>query len=131
MIEIGFQRENSRWCSFQSSGHSGFQESGKDIVCAAISAILQTALLGILAFSHPKPNYTMKDAYLSCHIEKNSSESEQTQIQSIFSTAVLGCLNIAIQYPTFVTVQLYGLENWTNSKKYNQKDLDRLIDLIQ
>lgn len=131
MIEIGFQRENSRWCSFQSNGHSGFQESGKDIVCAAISAILQTALLGVLAFSHSKPNYTMRDGYLRCPIEKSSLESEETQIQSILSTAVLGCLNIAIQYPTFVTIQFSGLENWTNNKKYNQKDLDRIIDLIQ
>jgi uncharacterized protein len=38
-------------------GHAGYAEHGKDIVCAAISTIMQTALLGIQAVAEQYPNH--------------------------------------------------------------------------
>ncbi|MBO8164222.1 MAG: ribosomal-processing cysteine protease Prp [Brevibacillus sp.] len=38
-------------------GHAEYAEHGKDIVCAAISTIMQTALLGIQAVAEQYPNH--------------------------------------------------------------------------
>jgi uncharacterized protein YsxB (DUF464 family) len=37
-------------------GHAGYAEYGQDIVCASVSAIIQTALLGLQAISEQYPN---------------------------------------------------------------------------
>ena len=41
MVRITFYQDgNSRLTGFDCRGHAGFQESGKDIVCAGISALV-------------------------------------------------------------------------------------------
>lgn len=37
-------------------GHAGYAEPGKDIVCAGVSAILQTAQLGLYALAEQYPD---------------------------------------------------------------------------
>lgn len=37
-------------------GHSGYAPHGQDIVCAAVSAILQTAVLGLESIAATYPN---------------------------------------------------------------------------
>lgn len=39
----------------EATGHSGYAEPGKDIVCAAVSAILTTAALGLEALAKEYP----------------------------------------------------------------------------
>lgn len=38
-------------------GHSNYAEHGKDIVCAAVSAIMQTTLLGLQAIAEQYPQH--------------------------------------------------------------------------
>lgn len=37
-------------------GHADYAEHGKDIVCAAVSVILQTAQLGLMSIAEQYPN---------------------------------------------------------------------------
>lgn len=39
------------------TGHAGFDEPGKDIVCSAVSAILQTAQIGLALLSQQYPDF--------------------------------------------------------------------------
>lgn len=39
------------------SGHAGAAARGRDIYCAAVSAIFQTALLGLIAIAKKHPEY--------------------------------------------------------------------------
>ena len=39
MTNIHFYKESGRFVGFSSQGHSSFDEEGRDIVCAAISAV--------------------------------------------------------------------------------------------
>ncbi|MBR0231998.1 MAG: ribosomal-processing cysteine protease Prp [Clostridia bacterium] len=41
MITADFVSESGRLCGFRISGHSGYAESGGDIVCAAVSAMVR------------------------------------------------------------------------------------------
>ncbi len=131
MIEVVFQRDKYRWCSFQSKGHSGYKDSGEDIVCAAISAILQTALLGTQAFDRELSNYIIEDGFLEWNLAVNSENKVDLQIQSIITAAALGCLNIAVQYPEFISVKVTGVLGWKNRKKYKLQDLNQLIELLK
>jgi hypothetical protein len=50
-------RMKSGEMQIHADGHAGYAEYGKDIVCAAISTIMQTALLGIQAVAEQYPNH--------------------------------------------------------------------------
>lgn len=131
MIELVFQRENNRWCSFQSKGHSGYKNSGEDIVCAAISAIMQTSILGIKAFDKEISKYIIEEGLLEWDLAMNSEIEFDLQIQSIITAAVLGCLSVTVQYPKFVSVKINGLFGWKNCKNYELQDLNLLIELLK
>lgn len=45
MTKITFFRRSGRFVGFCAEGHSGFSDEGSDIVCAAVSAVTQTAAI--------------------------------------------------------------------------------------
>ena len=47
MIEVNFFSHKGAWRGFTAGGHAGYAEAGQDIVCAAVSALVQSAIGGI------------------------------------------------------------------------------------
>ena len=43
------------------NGHANYNEYGKDIVCAGVSAIVQTTILGLEALAESYPNHVKID----------------------------------------------------------------------
>ncbi|KMO86809.1 hypothetical protein AB840_06260 [Megasphaera cerevisiae DSM 20462] len=83
---------------FEISGHSGYDEAGSDIVCAAVSALAQTALLGLMKYVPDAVKYDMQDGFLSVHVDPCSDASPQI----ILETMKLGLEQIARQYESYV-----------------------------
>lgn len=48
MIEVSLFKANGRVTRVRTSGHSGLAESGRDLLCAAVSALVQTAYLALV-----------------------------------------------------------------------------------
>ena len=44
MIKVNVKRQNNKVYEIVIKGHAGYDEAGKDIVCAAVSSILRTVL---------------------------------------------------------------------------------------
>ena len=55
MTTITVFYRGERIAGFRAKGHSGYAESGSDIVCAAVSAITQTACLGLMERLEAQP----------------------------------------------------------------------------
>ena len=47
MTEITVFLKGGKPIGFDAHGHTGYAECGEDIVCAAVSAITQTAAMGV------------------------------------------------------------------------------------
>lgn len=47
MITITFYYKNDELVGFQSEGHAGYDDSGRDIVCAAVSTLVFTTINAI------------------------------------------------------------------------------------
>ncbi|MGB9678693.1 MAG: ribosomal-processing cysteine protease Prp [Thermoanaerobacteraceae bacterium] len=105
MIEVDILRNSfGKIYKFTVKGHADFNEYGKDIICAAVSAISQTAVLGLesLVFIHFKKK--IKDGYLTVEIDKINNEEDLIKVDSILETMVLGLKDIAKEYPDNVKV---------------------------
>ena len=91
---------------FEASGHSGYAESGSDIVCAAISAILQTACIGLTSVAGipVRMRRSDRDGYLRAMLPANLTENQQRDAQVIFKTAQAGLTAVMNEYPGHVRV---------------------------
>lgn len=127
MITIKFSFRDKKPLGFESAGHSGSAEAGQDIICAAISAVLQGALLGLVHYLPQGFDYTLESGYLHCRLE-DQDLSEATE--AILKTAILAVLNIALQYPEYISFSIQGLADWSNKPDYSKKNYEKLSSIL-
>ena len=61
MTTVTFGKHNGQIVSVECQGHTGWAESGQDIVCAALSAMVQSCALGLLQVVGIKAKYHTDD----------------------------------------------------------------------
>ena len=85
-------------CHFR--GHAEAGPYGEDIVCAAISMLSQTSVLGLHEVAEQSMEYQIEDGELHILLSEPVTERGQT----ILETMLLGIKNVADQYSDFVRV---------------------------
>ena len=66
MIKISVMRQDDdKVIGLLVEGHAGAGAYGQDIVCAGISALAQSVILGLAKHLHREINYDVKPGYLS------------------------------------------------------------------
>lgn len=108
MINIIVARNARGIESVEIKGHSGYAKSGKDIVCSAVSAITQTALLGIINVSDENVDYVLNEqtGYLKFSVPKNVGEVEDLKIQTILETMLIGLKDLEKGYNAFIKLEV-------------------------
>ena len=113
MNTVVFTCKQDRFLQVESSGHTGYAQSGQDIVCAAVSAILQTAVMGVLQVAGLAGcQYSVDDRKghlcLILPIEGYTA-SQMEQATAILQTALLGIQDISSSYPKYVKLEVKTL----------------------
>ncbi len=89
MLEITFFRDgDGRFAGFAARGHADFAEYGQDIVCAAVSAILQAARLGLEHYAAGEIEATQERGLMRLVVGEGRRDDES--IAAIGTTADLG-----------------------------------------
>ena len=102
MITVTVTRTDRKVKSVEIKGHAGYAKYDRDIVCAAVSAIAQTALLGIMKYSDNKADYTRgEDGYLRFTVPDGNNDI----IDGIIETMILGIKDVEKGYGTFVKLE--------------------------
>ena len=102
-VEI-FLDDNELIKGFTVEGHSGFAPHGEDIVCSAISALAQTAVLGLTEYVHLTPQLVIKQGDLRCFLPKQLTEEQLNLTQAILQTFVLGLTALAESYEKYLII---------------------------
>ena len=85
-----------------SKGHAGYAESGSDIVCAAISAILITAFNGCEKVAGVKLGKVEKDGYLEFWLPDQLQKNESEICAHVLDAMALGIKDLAAEYPSYL-----------------------------
>lgn len=105
MIIVSVYRENGMINGYVVKGHAGYKPRGEDIVCAAVSMLAQTTLLGLNRFVGEELNYTIDDnGIIKCMLSDELGEKEQTQAQAILETMIIGLKNLQKNYSRYIRV---------------------------
>ncbi|HEX2953210.1 MAG TPA: ribosomal-processing cysteine protease Prp [Bacillota bacterium] len=89
---------------FLAKDHSGFASAGEDVVCAGISALTFTALLGIEQIAGLPSCYKISKVTIQCNLPDDSSDEALQTARIILATTRLGLIEMAGQYPDNVKV---------------------------
>jgi hypothetical protein len=90
---------------FEVSGHSGYAEAGKDIVCAAVSAIVQTAILGLTDVVGIEVVYDQRPGEVRCSVPEGLSQGLREKANIVLETMLCGLKSIQEGYGTYIKVE--------------------------
>ena len=99
MITVTVTRENGNPVGFHVSGHANMGEYGEDLVCAAVSAVVQTAILGITEVCHIQAGVSVEEGNTTCILEKDANPDEIQRAGIVFDTMIAGLRSIRASYP--------------------------------
>lgn len=104
MIIVSIKRDQGGSIkAFSVSGHSGYAEHGQDIVCAGVSAIIQTAILGLQDLLHIECAGSQNEGRLACALPSLEPELRQ-HADTVLETMLLGLMAIASSFADFVQI---------------------------
>jgi hypothetical protein len=108
MITIRFRKNKDEYLSFEVDGHAGFDEIGKDIVCAGVSAI---AYMGINALAEVAKISDLiyevgEDGYAYCELPADLTRDQWKKSQTILETVFVGFQGIELTYSEYIKIRI-------------------------
>jgi hypothetical protein len=113
MIKVKiFKGKNGLIEGYYISGHAGYAIKGKDIICAAVSALAQTILISLVevcSINEEEIDYFIDEekGILSVNIPKTIDKDTRNKAEIVFKTLEVGIKSIIENYPEYVTLE-YG-----------------------
>lgn len=86
-------------------GHAGYAAAGKDIVCAGVSALVQTLVRAVTDLAADDVETTMRTGLVCVEYHRPSAK-----LQILIDSFCIGVGMIAERYPDHVTIQRPGVD---------------------
>jgi uncharacterized protein YsxB (DUF464 family) len=100
MIQIDFPEAKDGRVTLRVSGHSGQNQRGNDIVCAAVSALVQTFAGGVESSLQARIFGKIDSG--NCDLEVQVTEAQGQELQLLSNVFRFGFLKISQSYPEHV-----------------------------
>lgn len=106
MITVTIERgEAGRIRRFSVSGHAGYDDPGKDIVCAGVSAVTVGAVNAVEKLTGLVPKAKMQNGWLSAETPYGGDPELDGRVQLLLEGMVVSLETIADEYGTYVQIQ--------------------------
>ncbi|MBQ4031750.1 MAG: ribosomal-processing cysteine protease Prp [Bacilli bacterium] len=99
MIKVNIKNKNGKVYEIVVKGHAGYDDYGKDIVCAAVSTMMITAVNNIISLDD-SIDYVEDDGLLRVTIKK---ETEMNQ--KILNNVIMMLEDLKSQYPKNIEIR--------------------------
>ena len=108
MTKIKITRKNGHIISVECDGHTNYGAYGEDIVCASLSSVVQTAVLGLLAVAKIDISLTRDDkrGYINFSTPQNLNETEQLKTDAILETMLCGISDLYEGFSDFIELEV-------------------------
>ena len=99
MVRVTVFEERGTPVGFELTGHADAGAYGEDIVCAGISAITETALLGITDVLKLDAAWTRQEGHLRCELSRETAPEDLDKAAVVFNTMIAGLTSLRQAYP--------------------------------
>ncbi len=107
MTKVEISRKGGKIVRVVADGHTGYGVEGEDIVCASLSSIIQTAILGLMRVVgiQPKCEIDENRGYLSLEIG-SLSEEDRKNADIVLETMLCGVADLYEGYSDFIDLEV-------------------------
>ena len=108
MTKIKFLKLNNNFVGFECSGHTGFEEYGRDILCATISGITQSIVLGLINVCKIDVKLIKDEnvGYLKVELPDNLNQNKLKQSQILFETLFESVKDLVSGYSSYISMEV-------------------------
>lgn len=108
MTKIKIFKKNDKIVKIDCDGHTGYGVAGEDIVCSALSSIVQTAALGVLAVAgvNAKMQRNDRDGRFVLELPDDMSEEQRHDVDVILNTMLCGVQDLYEGYSDFIELEV-------------------------
>ena len=112
MTHVTVEYEGDWITNLSCVGHAGNAKVGENIVCAAISVLMQTCINAMESVAGLVPGTSVDEAQALIAVSLPKSDTRQAQdAQVILRTTVLGLTDISHEYPRLVKLNILNGRN--------------------
>jgi len=116
VLEVTFYRdERDRLAGVSARGHADFADHGQDIVCAAVSAVLQAARLGLE--EHAGIELEARQSPGALRLRWPEERRDLAGLRAIVATAELAVAQIARRFPDHVRLRRRRVTNAADRRR--------------
>ena len=108
MTNVSITKKNGEIVKVVCDGHTDYGVSGEDIVCSALSSIVQTAVLCVLMVAGVNLDLVRNEdrGYLAFEVPNNISQTQRHDVSVILNTMLCGISDLREGYSDFVELEV-------------------------
>ncbi len=106
MTNVVVKKKGGKIVSVECDGHTDYGAEGEDIVCAALSSVVQTAVLGLMRVAGIAVAFKTADGYLYAELPKELTEKERHDADVILETMFAGIADLYEGYSDFIELEV-------------------------
>ena len=108
MTKIKFFKINNDFVGFECSGHTGYESYGKDVLCATISGITQSIVLGLKTVCEIDINLDRDEnvGYLKVELPNNLDSIKLSKAQILFGTLFESIKDLIDGYSKYISMEV-------------------------
>lgn len=108
MTKVTIEKKQNSIVKFVCDGHTNYGVEGEDIVCAGLSCITQTAVLGLLTVAKIKCKVARDEnrGFLSVELPEQLSADARHDADVILNTMLLGISDLYEGYSDFIELEV-------------------------
>ena len=108
MVNVKFSTQNGKFVGVECIGHCEYAEEGEDVVCAALSSVVQTAVLGLMSVVGINVGYETnpETGYLKAILPKSLTKSDEHDADVILRTAYLGVSDLYETFSDYISLEV-------------------------
>ena len=106
MTKVTVTRKGGKIVALDCDGHTGYGVEGEDIVCAALSSVVQTAVLGLMGVAGINAKLKRGDGTLSLKLPEGLSDEARHDADTILETMLLGVADLYEGYSDFIELEV-------------------------
>ena len=107
MTIVKVTRKNGHVVSLRADGHTGYGVEGEDIVCAALSSVIQTAVLGLMRVAGINVGFeTDADGGVLELVIPDLSGNDRHNADMILDTMLCGIADLHEGYSDFIELEV-------------------------
>ncbi len=107
MTVVKIKRIGGKIAEVSADGHTDYGEEGEDIVCSALSSVIQTAILGLMKVASIPIEYKILDqnGSLEFRLPKELSEKDRFAADMILETMLCGIADLNEGFSRFIKLE--------------------------